>query len=223
MNKIKILEKSKFTNRIHYEMERSERTNNPFSLIQLDLTKINERTNGQQFNKIIQIITPSFRTIDQAGWIKHNTICILLPETKTTGAKAAAAKFKNKLIENLGKDTSLLDFVVSTHPKPNDYKENKTSLNKTENRPSSQLSIYEMQYSSSPLMAEVISIDSSWILDLGKIDLINDWQFVMKRLIDIAGAVFGLLLFSPLMLIIAAAIKFTSKGPVFFPSRENGL
>ncbi len=37
-----------------------------------------------------------------------------------------------------------------------------------------------------------------------------------KRLIDIAGASLLLLLTSPLLLVIALAIKATSRGPVFF-------
>lgn len=36
-----------------------------------------------------------------------------------------------------------------------------------------------------------------------------------KRVVDILGSIFGLVLFSPFLLIIAIAIKFDSRGPVF--------
>jgi lipopolysaccharide/colanic/teichoic acid biosynthesis glycosyltransferase len=37
-----------------------------------------------------------------------------------------------------------------------------------------------------------------------------------KRTLDVTGALFGLALLAPLFLVIAAAIKLTSRGPVFF-------
>lgn len=43
-----------------------------------------------------------------------------------------------------------------------------------------------------------------------------------KRLIDIVGALAGLVIFSPLFLIIAAAIKLTSRGPVLFKQQRIG-
>jgi sugar transferase (PEP-CTERM system associated) len=45
---------------------------------------------------------------------------------------------------------------------------------------------------------------------------------VMKRLLDIFAASIGLLLASPICLITAALVKFTSKGPVFFRQERTG-
>ena len=44
----------------------------------------------------------------------------------------------------------------------------------------------------------------------------------IKRLLDIAGAIVGLVLLSPVFLLVAAAIKLTSKGPVFFAHQRYG-
>lgn len=44
----------------------------------------------------------------------------------------------------------------------------------------------------------------------------------VKRLMDLVGASLGLLLLSPLMLMIALLIKLTSTGPVFFAHRREG-
>lgn len=45
---------------------------------------------------------------------------------------------------------------------------------------------------------------------------------IFGRAIDIAGAAVGLLVFAPLMLLISAAIKLTSRGPVFFVHNRLG-
>lgn len=48
-----------------------------------------------------------------------------------------------------------------------------------------------------------------------KLDARKKIYYFAKRLIDIFGSIFLLILFSPIMLITAIAIKLTSKGPVF--------
>ncbi|MES1022763.1 sugar transferase [Gloeocapsa sp. BRSZ] len=47
-------------------------------------------------------------------------------------------------------------------------------------------------------------------------------QFVGKRIIDILGAGVGILLLSPLMLVIALVISLDSKGPIFFRQERLG-
>ena len=48
-------------------------------------------------------------------------------------------------------------------------------------------------------------------------------RVVVKRAIDIIGGAAGLVLFAPLMLIVAAAIKLTSPGPIVYPQDRCGL
>jgi exopolysaccharide biosynthesis polyprenyl glycosylphosphotransferase len=45
----------------------------------------------------------------------------------------------------------------------------------------------------------------------------------VKKVMDILGSLFALVFLSPLLLIIAAAIKYTSDGPVFFRQERMGL
>jgi len=47
-------------------------------------------------------------------------------------------------------------------------------------------------------------------------------QIEMKRLIDIMGALFGIIALSPAFLLIIAAIKLTSPGPIFYKSARIG-
>ncbi len=48
------------------------------------------------------------------------------------------------------------------------------------------------------------------------------FNLFLKRLIDILGSVFGIIIISPLLLIIAILIKCTSNGPVFFTQERLG-
>jgi Undecaprenyl-phosphate glucose phosphotransferase len=52
---------------------------------------------------------------------------------------------------------------------------------------------------------------------------LTGWRRVAKRLMDIAGAMVGLVLLSPLMLIIAILIKLESEGPAFYIQERMGL
>ena len=49
-----------------------------------------------------------------------------------------------------------------------------------------------------------------------------DLQLMMKRVIDIVIAGFGLICISPLLLVIALLVKLTSEGPVFYKSHRIG-
>jgi exopolysaccharide biosynthesis polyprenyl glycosylphosphotransferase len=51
----------------------------------------------------------------------------------------------------------------------------------------------------------------------------NPWQEMCKLLFDFCASAVGLVLISPLMLVIALAIKATSKGPVIFSQERVGL
>jgi exopolysaccharide biosynthesis polyprenyl glycosylphosphotransferase len=51
----------------------------------------------------------------------------------------------------------------------------------------------------------------------------DDSRMVVKRVIDIVGSLIAIILFGPLMLFIAAAIKLTNPGPVVFAQERYGL
>jgi lipopolysaccharide/colanic/teichoic acid biosynthesis glycosyltransferase len=46
---------------------------------------------------------------------------------------------------------------------------------------------------------------------------------MLKRAFDVVSASFGLLLLSPLLLLLGAAVKLTSRGPVFYRGKRTGL
>ncbi len=52
---------------------------------------------------------------------------------------------------------------------------------------------------------------------------INNWDSVAKRAFDIVFGLAGLIMFSPIMLATAIAIKLDSKGPVLFKQKRHGF
>lgn len=51
----------------------------------------------------------------------------------------------------------------------------------------------------------------------------DGWNSLLKRLLDIGGATFALLVFSPIMLIVGGLVKLTSPGPIFYGQERMGL
>ncbi|MYL20108.1 sugar transferase [Halobacillus litoralis] len=47
-------------------------------------------------------------------------------------------------------------------------------------------------------------------------------NFIIKRLIDVIGSLLGLILISPVLLLISLSIKLTSNGPIFFMQKRIG-
>lgn len=53
-------------------------------------------------------------------------------------------------------------------------------------------------------------------------DVMPEWQKVVKRLIDISVSLFVLIIFLPVFMVLALAVKLTSEGPVFFKQIRLG-
>ena len=61
------------------------------------------------------------------------------------------------------------------------------------------------------------------VINIRHVPLSNTVNAVCKRLVDIIGALVGIILSSPVLLIVAILIKTTSKGPVIFAQERVGL
>ena len=59
--------------------------------------------------------------------------------------------------------------------------------------------------------------------DIGEVTRGTTFYLIVKRTIDILGALIGLVLLSPIFLIVAIAIKLDSKGPIIFGHTRKGL
>ena len=61
------------------------------------------------------------------------------------------------------------------------------------------------------------------VIHIRHVPLTGVFNATMKRCVDIFGALFGLILFSPVMLVTAVLIKLTSPGPIIFSQERIGL
>ena len=72
------------------------------------------------------------------------------------------------------------------------------------------------------LHKEVESFDDMPIVTLVQSPM-TGWNQVLKRLLDISGALFAIILFSPVMLVIAFLVKLSSSGPALYGQERMGL
>ena len=61
------------------------------------------------------------------------------------------------------------------------------------------------------------------VINIRYVPLSNTVNMVVKRIVDLIGSIVALVLFSPVMLVTAIAIKCTSPGPIFYSQERVGL
>lgn len=61
------------------------------------------------------------------------------------------------------------------------------------------------------------------VINIRHVPLSNTFNMMVKRVMDLVGAALALILFSPVMLFAAAAVKLTSPGPLIFKQERVGL
>lgn len=71
------------------------------------------------------------------------------------------------------------------------------------------------------LRTEVSDLAGIPIVEVKKTTL-DGWGRILKRAVDIFGSSLLIIIFSPILLIVATAIKLDSRGPVFFSRRDDG-
>jgi Undecaprenyl-phosphate glucose phosphotransferase len=108
-------------------------------------------------------------------------------------------------------------FIVLPHDMQSDLNE---IVNSAEHRP------VEVKFV--PDLMDMIGRDTS-ISQLGNIPVIGlreipltEWDLINKRIFDLAAATLGLVVLSPLYLLLAGLIKLTSLGPVFYAQERVG-
>ena len=66
-------------------------------------------------------------------------------------------------------------------------------------------------------------MDGLPVINIRNVPLTDPVKATAKRAVDICGALVGIILFSPIMLVIATLIKLTSPGPIIFKQERVGL
>jgi len=148
----------------------------------------------------------------------------LLGFVDTHGAVAKSLELKRKLLGDLSQLEQIIiqnrvEEVLITLPVKSCYAEVQRAIEICENAG------VECKYLSDifpPSMSQVVREELSGFRVTSLKPTRDDSRYVVKRAIDVAGAAIGLVVFAPLFLIIALAIKFTSGSPIFFSQERHG-
>ena len=234
------------------ERNRSNRTGAPISCVIIDLSIysddnyiINEKEYGDFFSILILLITKNSRDYDIKCVKNIFQIEIYLVETDIEGAKTFIENISKKSydfflgVKNSMKLIRSMNIFSHTFDKDNLYESFKGNpiIQEIDNIiPKNEKS---MDYSRSKIEFKKSDFEIDWnlvtssngVLALGSWDSINIFHPIQKesiylffkRIMDIIGSVAGLLVFLPVMLVIAFAIKLTSKGPILFKQKRVGL
>ncbi len=194
-----ILAEEYFHRMICLERKRAERSGKPFLLMLLDTGKFlpNEK-NGKVLENILSALALSTRDTDVTGWYKHHAVVgIMFTEIAVDLKKSILATMLLRVSSALRDCLTLEQFSqisISFHLFPEDWDEQNP-------RDPGESALY-------PDLKEQVSRKRV--------------TRMFKRGMDIAGALAALLVLSPIFLVIAAAVKLSSKGPVLFRQHRIG-
>lgn len=193
-----ILSQETFHRMISLERRRTERSRKPFLLMLLDMGEQRlPQSNTAILGKILAALAVSTRETDLAGWYQSDHVLgVMFTEIGLLDRDSIVSTMMGRLSTTLRTDLSFEQFnqiSVSFHVFPEEWKDDPKD-------PSSQ-ALYP---------------------DLSKQAEGRRMANGLKRAMDVTGSAMALVLFAPLFLGIAIAIKATSKGPVFFRQRRVG-
>jgi lipopolysaccharide/colanic/teichoic acid biosynthesis glycosyltransferase len=194
-----ILNEGAFHRMISLERKRTERSRKPFLLMLLDMGNgLRSDQNEKALDKILLALSLSTRETDVTGWYKNNSVVgVMFTEFGVESRNTILSTMMTRVSETLRNNLSSQQFgliSISFHLFPEEWNHD------IPERPSNP-TLYP---------------------DLARRDSAKKFFCVIKRIMDVGGSALALLLFSPVLLAIAVAIKLTSKGPVFFRQKRVG-
>ena len=194
-----ILSQEAFHRMIALERKRTERSRKPFLLMLLDTgAGLPSPRSEKLLLDVLAALTESTREIDLVGWYATGAVVgVMFTELVVEERTSIVGTIMNRMSEALHKNLSLEQFnqiKISFHLFPEEWD------HQSPDRPSNP-TLYP---------------------DLENREKSSRAMRIVKRSMDVAGSLFALIVLSPVFLTIAAAIKLTSQGPVFFKQKRVG-
>lgn len=188
-----------FHEMLHHERRRKERSKERFLLLLLDFHPLQDATDCTEALKgAAQVLFDVTREIDLKGWYCHGSVIgVIFSELSGSSVEEARNSIREKIVHKLQQTIppqALSMLTMTFHCFPEDGS--------------------KVAFKGKP--------DLKLYPDLQKDESHLSTRIAVKRAIDVAGSALLLLLTSPIMLCIAAAIKLTSKGPVLFKQQRVG-
>jgi len=225
-----ILSEKEFREILDRERDRVDRYDGVFSVVSFFVRKDKKSIDDSQ--DIINVLTNrKLRKADDIGWSSCSHISALLHNTGADGA----GKYVKEIDELLGNREKKIENVIYT------YSGNFKS-NNGDKRPTNGFRLNGTPGDSQKDLRETLFVGKveEEAAGLDRYDLseatggygLNNSRIknlfireapLWKRIVDIVGSVFLIILFSPIMIAVVVAIKLTSKGPAIFKQQRAGL
>ena len=194
-----VLNQEAFRRTMAIERKRTERSREPFLLMLLDAgNHQSSEKNGRSLDRVVPALLSTTRETDAIGWYKDRaTIGVIFTglgiDDRNSILSAILTRMSTTLRDNLTFE-QFNQVNISFHFFPDDWDHD------TSGRPSNP-ALYP---------------------DLSNDDDMRRSRIGIKRVMDVVGSSLALIVCAPLLLIVALAIKLSSKGPVFFKQRRVG-
>lgn len=194
-----ILPQEAFHKMITLERKRTERSRKPFLLMLLDTgSELPSDRNSRLLVDVLNALAASTRETDVTGWYATGAVVGVMyteiaPGDRSSIVATMLARVSNSLRENLGLE-QFHRVKLSFHLFPEDWD------HEDPGRPSNP-TLYP---------------------DLSDRDDSRKHLHSVKRAMDVFGSGLALIMLAPLLVLIAAAIKASSNGPVFFRQKRVG-
>jgi len=208
------------------EQRRVDRNHHSLSLVLFTVGRLNSKKAITQ--QLTHILADRIRSTDEAGWFDNKHIGIILPYTCADGAHKLADEICKAFIP----ESSAPKYDVHTYPSNwssdgdgHQYKFEIRDLSKRQkvmtSKPSTPSRYSEYTTSATTSFTRDVINGSRTVpqaIDPFFLQPLPIW----KRIIDILGSCFGLIVLSPVLLLIALIIKIKYGGPVIFKQQRVG-
>jgi exopolysaccharide biosynthesis polyprenyl glycosylphosphotransferase len=194
-----LLREQDFMRSIAIERKRTERTHLPFLFVLMEPSDQGRPDDCiSAINRVAEALTGRVRATDVVGWYRaKEAVGVVFTGLESTGNQkivgALLGSVRSTIRQVLGqRDAGLIRISYHIYPEEWDRDGNQTPTTPT---------LYPDVREPSPRRRLHIHV---------------------KRTVDVVGSATLLLLTSPMLLVVAAAVKLTSKGPVFFRQKRVG-
>jgi exopolysaccharide biosynthesis polyprenyl glycosylphosphotransferase len=196
---VSVLDETSFHRIIGSERKRTERSRRPFAVMLLTADgRVPKDRNANMLKAVLSVLPSVTRETDLVGWYSAGSIIgVLFTEMGGAESSTISSNLKSRVETELRRTLSadmLEGLRTSVHVYPDEWKYRLSA------RPS----------------------DPVLYPDISRQDEGRRIFAAAKRVMDICGSLAAIVLFAPIAIAIAFAIKLTSKGPILFRQQRVG-
>ena len=190
------LNEESFHRMISLERRRTERSRRPFLLMLLDGKGLSSSEQRTAFIRMLSVLSESTRETDVTGWYRSSSVVgVMFTEIDSEDRAEIVSMMlarASAILRRVLNDELFPQISISCYLFPDDWDD------------------------------DISGRPCNPVLDLLTRKQPKRLFRVIKRMMDVAGSALALVIFTPLFLVIAVAIKVSSRGPVFFRQQRVG-